>query len=111
MTSTVQAVLAITTVASNADAAALVRGLLEQRLIACGSMLPAMRSMYWWEGRLVDETETLVLLKTTSNRVPELKAALAALHSYQVPELLTFEARDGLPAYLAWLAAEVRPVE
>lgn len=106
-----QAVLAITTVASEADAATLVRGLLEQRLIACGSMLPGMRSMYRWEGRLANEPETLVLLKTTADRVAALKSAVEALHPYQVPELLTFAVSDGLPGYLEWLAAEVRPVE
>jgi periplasmic divalent cation tolerance protein len=111
MTSQVQAVLAITTVASDADAAALVRGLLEQRLIACGTMLPEARSMYRWEGRLVNESETMVLLKTTTDRVAALKSALAAMHDYQVPELLTFVASDGLPGYLAWLTAEVRPLE
>jgi periplasmic divalent cation tolerance protein len=111
MTSKVQAVLAITTVASDTDAVKLVRGLLEQRLIACGTMLPEVRSMYRWEGRLVDESETLILLKTTADRVDALKSALAAMHDYQVPELLTFVASDGLPGYLAWLAAEVSLAE
>jgi len=106
-----QPVLAITTVASPEDAVALVKGLLEQRLIACGSILPAMRSMYRWEGRVADESEVLILLKTTADRVDALKAALLALHSYAVPELLTFAASDGLPQYLAWLADEVRPLE
>ena len=106
-----QAVLAVTTVASGDDAANLVRALLEQRLIACGSILPAMRSMYRWEGRIADESEVLVLLKTTADRVDALKVALPALHPYEVPELLVFEASGGLPGYLAWLANEVRPSE
>ena len=103
-----KAVLAITTLGSADDAALVVRDLLKQRLIACGSILPPMRSMYWWEGRIADESETLVLLKTTADRVADLKAALKSVHPYQVPELLTFGATDGLPEYLAWLAAEVR---
>ncbi|HSC97752.1 MAG TPA: divalent-cation tolerance protein CutA [Casimicrobiaceae bacterium] len=104
-----KAVLAITTVASADDAATLVRGLLEQRLVACGSILPAMRSLYRWEGRIADESEALVLLKTTADRVADLKLALKASHPYQVPELLTFVAGDVLPEYLEWLASEVRP--
>ena len=106
-----RAVLAITTVGSADDAATLVRGLLEQRLIACGSILPAVRSIYRWESRIADEAETPVLLKTTSDRVPALTSALKSLHPYQVPELLTFGAESALPEYLSWLAAEVQPRE
>jgi len=109
--SELQAVLAITTVGSEDAAVALVRALLEQRLIACGSMLPGMRSMYRWEGRVADESETLVLLKTTADRVNELTSAVKALHPYQVPELLTFVAGEAMPEYLQWLATEVLPFE
>ena len=108
--SNLQAVLAITTVSSGEDAEKLVRALLEQRVIACGSILPPMRSMYRWEGGIVDESEVLVLLKTGADRVAQLKSALQELHPYKVPELLTFAARDGLSEYLAWLAEEVRPL-
>jgi periplasmic divalent cation tolerance protein len=70
-----------------------------------------MRSIYRWEGRLVDEAETLVLLKTTADRVTALSSALKSLHPYQVPELLTFGAESALPEYLAWLASQVQPIE
>ena len=106
-----QAVLAMTTVGSEEAAVTLVRALLDRRLIACGSLVPAIRSIYRWEGRVADESETLVLLKTTADRATELRSAVKALHPYQVPELLTFVARDAMPEYLAWLATEVRPIE
>ena len=76
-------------------------------------VLPGMRSLYRWEGRIADEPETLILLKTTADRVAALKAALPALHPYQVPELLTFAAADGLPAYLrpGWRPKRARSTE
>jgi periplasmic divalent cation tolerance protein len=101
-------VLGITTFAANAEAVAFVRALVDRRVIACGTLLPGGRSVYRWEGRVNEDAETVVLLKTTRARVPELKHAFGELHPYATPELLVFAAGDGLPAYLAWVASEVR---
>ena len=99
--------LALTTVATTTDAEALVRALLERRLIACGTLLPGARSLYRWEGRVADEAEVVVLLKTVGARLDALREAFGALHPYEVPELLVFPAGDGLAAYLGWVRGEV----
>ncbi len=99
----------LTTVASEEEALALVRGLLERRLVACGTLLPGARSLYRWEGRIADEAEVVVLLKTRAPLLGALEAAFASLHPYQVPELLALPVDAGLARYLGWIATETAP--
>lgn len=96
----------LTTVATPDEAIALVRALLERRLIACGTLLPGARSLYRWEGRIADETEAMVILKTRSARLMALEAAFAELHPYKVPELLALPVSAGQEKYLAWINRE-----
>jgi len=100
------AVVVMTTVATSDEAVTLVRALLERRLIACGTMLPPARSMYRWEGKLADEAEIVVLLKTRSARIDALEAAFRELHPYKVPELLALPVAAGAEKYLGWIAGE-----
>ena len=96
----------MTTLASEADAVALVRNLLERRLVACGTVLPAARSLYRWDGKVADEQEVLLILKTRTARLEALEAAFEELHPYKVPELLALQVASGNARYLAWLSAE-----
>ena len=105
MTAT-DAVVVLTTVASADEAVALVHSLLERRLVACGTVLPAARSLYRWEGRIADEHEHVILLKTVGSRVPAIEEAFEQLHPYRVPELLALPVSAGLGRYLGWIAAE-----
>jgi len=100
------ALVVLTTVSSAAEAETLVRVLLERRLVACGTLLPGARSLYRWDGRLADEQETVVLLKTRSACLAALESAFGELHPYQVPELLALPVAAGNAKYLDWLAGE-----
>ena len=100
------AVVVLSTVADAEAGATLIRALLGRRLIACGTMLPGARSLYWWQGKVADGTETVLLLKTRAGLVEELKAAFAELHPYEVPELLALPASAGLEKYVGWIHAE-----
>jgi periplasmic divalent cation tolerance protein len=100
------AIVVLTTLASDEEALKLVRLLLERRLIACGTMLPGGRSIYRWQGKVADEREVVVLLKTRSARLEALKEAFAELHPYKVPELLAISVEAGLERYLDWINAE-----
>ena len=100
------ALVVMTTVASADEAVALVRSLLDRRLVACGTLLPGARSLYRWEGKIADEQEVVVLLKTRSARLEALESAFAELHPYKVPELLALPVNAGLDKYLAWISAE-----
>ena len=103
---TTDAVVVLTTVATESEAMALVRALLDRRLVACGTMLPGARSLYRWEDRITDEPEVVVLLKTRSERVVALEAAFAELHPYKVPELLALPVSAGMEQYLGWIGRE-----
>jgi periplasmic divalent cation tolerance protein len=100
------AVVVLTTVATESEAVTLVRALLNRRLVACGTMLPGARSLYRWEDRVADEPEVVVLLKTRSERVSALEAAFAELHPYKVPELLALPVSAGMEQYLGWIGRE-----
>lgn len=100
------AVVVLTTVASAEEGAKLVRALLERRLIACGSLLPGSRSLYRWEGKIADEQETVILMKTRSAVLHALEKAFAELHPYKVPELLALEVQWGLDRYVNWINDE-----
>jgi periplasmic divalent cation tolerance protein len=90
------------------QAAALARTVVEERLAACGNLLPGLRSIYRWEGVVHEEGEVLLLLKTTRARLAALRDRVLALHPYQVPEVLALPVEEGSAAYLAWVAGEVR---
>jgi len=100
------AVVVLTTVSSEEEAVRLVRGLLDRKLIACGTLVPGARSLYRWEGRIADEREVMILLKTRSAIVPALKTAFAELHPYTTPELLALSVDSGLEKYVDWISGE-----
>jgi len=100
------AIVVLTTVASDEEGVRLVRTLLERRLIACGTLVPGTRSLYRWQGKVADEREVMILLKTRSARLDSLRAAFAELHPYKVPELLAVPVEAGLDKYLEWINGE-----
>jgi periplasmic divalent cation tolerance protein len=100
------AIVVLTTVASEDEALHLVRALLERRLIACGTVLPPARSLYRWQGKIAEEKEVVVMLKTRSARMESLTSAFGELHPYKVPELLAVPVTAGLEKYLEWINSE-----
>jgi periplasmic divalent cation tolerance protein len=100
------AIVVLTTLSSEDEAVDFVRALLERRLIACGTLLPGARSLYRWEGRLADEREVVVLLKSSAERIGDLETAFRETHPYKVPELLAVPVSSGLERYLHWIDAE-----
>lgn len=82
------------------------RALLDERLIACANVLPGVTSIYRWQGAVHTEAECLVVMKTGEVRVPRLLERAAALHPYDVPELLVLKVDGGLPEYCRWVLDE-----
>ena len=103
-----EATVVLVTAPTPEAAAEIARALVEEGLVACGNVVPGLRSIYRWEGKVVDEAEALLVLKTERRLLGALKARVATLHPYQVPELLALPVDDGLGPYLAWIAASVR---
>jgi periplasmic divalent cation tolerance protein len=103
-----QPLLVLTNVPDAPSAQALARQLVEQRLAACVNILPAVQSVYRWQGALEQATEITLLIKTVRARYAELQAAIKAIHPYAVPEIIALPIVDGLPAYLDWMAQETK---
>lgn len=80
--------------------------LVERRLAACVNILPAVQSVYRWQGKLETASESPLLIKTVAARYPEVEALIRELHGYEVPEIIALPVSAGLPAYLDWVAAE-----
>ena len=101
------AVLVLTTLGDESAARAFVKSLVEDRLVACGTILPGATSLYRWEGEITEEREVVVLLKTDDSKWAALRDAVRERHPYEVPELLAFPVEHGLDLYLSWLTSEV----
>ena len=94
----------------NADAGrTLAATLLDEKLIACANIIDGVRSLYRWGGKLCDDTECLLIIKTIPAHVHRLTERIATLHPYDVPEVLALSTVDGHVPYLDWVAASVSP--
>lgn len=87
----------------------IVRTLIEERLIACGNLIPAVESIYTWKGAVETSAEVFAVLKTESWRYPGVEQRLRELHPYEVPECIALRVADGLPDYLRWITESVTP--
>jgi len=99
--------LVLVTAPSAEVAAGLARALVEARLAACGNVVPGLRSIYRWEGKVEDEAEALLLLKTTRDRFEALREEVLRRHPYQVPEVVAVPLETGSASYLDWVRAQV----
>ncbi len=79
------------------------RSLVEKRLVACVNMVGPVRSVFLWKGKVEDESERLLLMKTRADRYAELEAAIQELHPYDVPEVIAIPIERGSQAYLSWV--------
>ena len=95
----------LTTVGGEQDARTLVRALVEDRIVACGTMVSA-KSLFRWDGAISEQSEVLVVLKTSKDRWSDLQKAVEHLHPYEVPELIALPVEAGLKAYLDWIDGE-----
>jgi periplasmic divalent cation tolerance protein len=86
----------------------LARHLVESGLAACVNVLAPCSSTYRWQGVTEEATEVPLMIKTSELRYAELEAAILARHPYELPEIVAVPVTRGLPAYLEWVAGEIR---
>lgn len=100
--------LVVLVTAPDVDTAAhIARTVVEERVAACGNLLPGLRSVYRWEGRVMDEPEVLLVLKTTHAGFEALRDRIVALHPYDCPEILALPVAAAHTAYAEWVRAQV----
>jgi periplasmic divalent cation tolerance protein len=103
------ALVVFTTFANEADAVRVVRQLVEERLIACGNVLPGVRSIYRWQGTVQEAPELMAVLKTRKQDWTALLSRLHDLHPYETPECVAVRIAAGAPRYMAWLDESLAP--
>jgi periplasmic divalent cation tolerance protein len=102
------ACVVLVTAPDMAVAARITRALVEERLAACGNIVPRIVSIYQWDDDVRQDDEVLVVLKTERERVEALRERVVALHPYDVPEVLVLPILGGHAPYLEWVARSTK---
>jgi len=102
-----EALVILCTCPDDAVGRQLARCLVDLKLAACVNILPAIRSIYSWQGEVCDEEEALMVIKTLKSGYPALEAWLRVHHPYDVPEVVALAADHVSAGYLAWLESGV----
>lgn len=102
-------VVIFVTCSSAEEAGRIARALVQQRLAACVNISNPIRSLYRWEGRVRDDPEVLLVIKTARGLFDRVRRAVEKMHSYQVPEVICLPVIDAAPNYLNWLTSSVAP--
>ncbi|MGQ9645492.1 MAG: divalent-cation tolerance protein CutA [Thermodesulfobacteriota bacterium] len=98
-----EAIFVIVTCGSEEEAAKIAHALVEDRLAACVNIPSAVRSIYRWEGKICDEKEWMLIIKTQKKKFQDLERKVKSLHSYSVPEIIALPVIEGSASYLKWL--------
>jgi periplasmic divalent cation tolerance protein len=101
-------VVIMVTAGSRRECRKIARHLVEAKLAACVNITQAIESIYHWEGKIADEKEFVLLIKSTRGLFPEIKAEISKIHSYHTPEIICLPIIDGSRNYLQWVSDSVK---
>jgi periplasmic divalent cation tolerance protein len=104
-------VVILVTAGKVTEAKRIARQLVGSKLAACVNILPRVQSIYRWQGKVADEKEFLILIKSRRDLFSELRAAVLKLHSYTTPEIVCLPIVDGLSDYLQWVGDSVKQAQ
>jgi periplasmic divalent cation tolerance protein len=96
-------IVVLVTCASEKEALKIARSLVEERFAACVNLVSPVRSIYRWEGKICDEKEWLLIIKTQKQKFNDLEKKVKSLHSYSVPEIIGLPIIEGASSYLKWI--------
>ncbi len=101
-------VVIMVTAANRRECRKIARHLVEAKLAACVNIAQKMESIYSWQGKIAEEKEFLLLIKSTRELFPEIAAAISSLHSYHTPEIICLPIIEGSLNYMQWLGESVK---
>ena len=97
------AIIIFITASSEQEARNIATTLVNEKLVACMNIIPKIHSIYWWENKVCQEDEVMLISKSTQALFSTIMDRVKSLHSYKVPEIISFPISDGLPEYLNWI--------
>ena len=103
-------ILVLMTASNKEEAKKIVHILLKEKLVICANIIDAVSSLYWWKGKIAEDKESLVIMKSHKNLFRNLSSRIIGLHSYDVPEILAIPIVGGSSSYLEWMKTFFEPV-
>ena len=103
-----QYILVLTTVPNTEVGRIIAEKVIENRLAACVTLSSAHQSVYWWQGKISQESEHMLFIKTKKNHFPRLVKKIRQFHPYEVPEIIALPVFAGDKKYLEWIDSETR---
>ena len=97
------AIIVLITASSVQEGENIAKSLVEEKLVACVNIIPQIKSIYWWEGKICTDEEVMLISKTKQSLFTALMNRVKSLHSYEVPEIISFPISKGSPEYLNWI--------
>ena len=96
-------IIVLATASSKKEATKIARAMIEENRAACVNILPGVTSIYHWQGKVQNSQEVLLIFKTTKRQYSELEKSICAMHSYEVPEVISISVNKGWPPYVDWV--------
>jgi periplasmic divalent cation tolerance protein len=96
-------IIVLSTTGNIDEAEKIAEQLVGKHLVACVNIVPAIRSIYWWKNAIQKDDEVLMIIKTSREKFNEVEETIRSLHSYEVPEIISFPLENGSEGYLKWL--------
>ena len=101
-------IIVLTTASTEKDALEIAKALVQREEAACVNIVPMIRSVYRWKGKVWNETEQMLMIKTVSAALADVKRTIKELHSYELPEILALPVSDGDENALSWIGSSVK---
>ncbi|MFC1555071.1 divalent-cation tolerance protein CutA [candidate division KSB1 bacterium] len=101
-------VLILVTAGSMEEASTIGKTLVEKRLAACCSIIQNLQSIYWWEGKIVEDAEVLLMIKTIKSVENDIFETVKSIHSYEIPEMISIPLVNGYEKYFSWIDENVK---
>lgn len=101
-------IVVLVTAKDTDEAQMISRKLLDEKLVACVNIVKGVRSLFWWQGKVDQADEALLVIKTQQARFPEIVNSVKSAHSYDVPEIIALPIIDGNKDYLTWIDESVK---